>query len=542
MPSYRTVYERLAPAADLVEAALAPSRHAVFWLEDAPGTSYPALTADTSADLTVVGGGYCGLWTALLAKRRNPAARVVLLEAQTIGWAASGRNGGFCEASITHGEENGRTRWPDEYDALERLGLENLDAFEADVRDLGIDCEFERTGMLAVAVEEHQVAWLSPDHLDRDAVRAEIDSPVFLAGEWERESCALVHPARLARELARVAADLGVEIHERTTVTGLDDTAVRTTGGTVTSDRVALATNVFPSLLRRTRLLTVPVYDYVLMTEPLTDAQLKSVGWANRQGLGDMANQFHYSRLTADNRILWGGYDAIYKRQVRGEHEERPETFRKLASHFLTVFPQLEDVRFSHRWAGAIDTSTRFAAFHGLARGGRVAYAAGFTGPAVRPVDRADRAGDGGEDAAAVPAVPRRRPRHRADPPFARPGRPPAGPAQPLPQDPRRRRTGVRLMTAQESSRVLTTDVLTADAAELATLGDAEIGLWEMAPGTDHDTEVDEVFVVLAGHGTVEFEDGEVVTLAPGVAVRLRAGERTTWTVTETLRKVYVAL
>jgi len=388
----RTVYERLAPPAAAVDAALAHSRHAVFWLEDAPGTSYSPLTADSAADLTVVGGGYCGLWTALLAKRRNPAARVLLLEAGTIGWAASGRNGGFCEASLTHGEENGRSRWPDEYDTLERLGQENLDALERDVRDLGLDCEFERTGTLNVAVEEHQVDWLrdSPGFLDASAVRREIDSPVLLAGDWEREGCALVHPARLARELARVSATLGVEIHEHTEVTGLDTGAggpvrVLTGGGTVVSDRVALATNVFPSLLRRTRLLTVPVYDYVLMTEPLTAAQRASVGWAHRQGLGDLANQFHYSRLTADDRILWGGYDAVYHRgrRVRASYEERPETFHRLASHFLTVFPQLEDVRFSHRWAGAIDTSTRFVAFHGLAGRGRVAYAAGFTGLGV---------------------------------------------------------------------------------------------------------------------------------------------------------------
>ncbi|MGY2701150.1 NAD(P)/FAD-dependent oxidoreductase [Nocardioides sp. HB32] len=390
MRSRSTVYERLAPPAAVVDAALAPSRHAVFWLEDAPGTSYPALTGDGSADLTVVGGGYCGLWTALLAQRRNPGARVVLLEAQSVGWAASGRNGGFCEASLTHGEENGRRRWPAEYDVLDRLGRENLDAVEADVSSLGLDCQFERTGALSVAVEEHQVEWLreSPDFLDAAAVRREIDSPLFLAGEWDREGCALVHPARLARELARVAAGLGVEIHERTTVTSLETPArgpvrVGTPGGTVTSERVALATNVFPSLLRRTRLLTVPVYDYVLMTEPLTSAQLASVGWANRQGLGDLANQFHYSRLTADDRILWGGYDAIHHRRVDSAHEERPATYRRLASHFLTVFPQLEDVRFSHRWAGAIDTSTRFAAFHGLTAKGRVAYAAGFTGLGV---------------------------------------------------------------------------------------------------------------------------------------------------------------
>lgn len=386
-----TVFERQPPPTGAVDAALAPSRHAVFWLEDAgEPAAHPALSGGTSADLTIVGGGYCGLWTAVLAKRRDPGARVVLLEADTVGWAASGRNGGFCEASLTHGEENGRSRWPEEYDVLERLGAANLDAFEADVRDLGLDAQFERTGVLSVAVEPHQVAWLRdrPGFLDGPAVRREVDSPVFLAGDWSRDDCALVHPARLARELARVAAELGVEIHERTRVTGLDTrspgpVAVRTAAGSVTSDRVALATNVFPSLLRRTRLLTVPVYDYVLMTEPLTDAQLASIGWEHRQGLGDLANQFHYSRLTADNRILWGGYDAIYRRRVEGAHEERPATFRRLASHFLTVFPQLEGITFTHRWAGAIDTSTRFAAFHGLAVRGRVAYAAGFTGLGV---------------------------------------------------------------------------------------------------------------------------------------------------------------
>ena len=388
----QTAYEKRAPASAVVEAALSGSRHAVFWLEDAPGTTYPALAGASDADLAVVGGGYCGLWTAVLAKHRNPGARVVLLEANTVGWAASGRNGGFCEASLTHGEENGRSRWAEEYDELERLGAANLDAFEADVHDLGLDCQFERTGQLAVAVEEHQVEWLreSSDFLDQDAVRREIDSPLFLAGEWSRDDCALVHPARLARELARVAAELGVAIHEDSRVTGLDSptrgpVVVHTTDGSVTADRVALATNVFPSLLRRTRMLTVPVYDYVLMTEPLTDAQLASIGWAHRQGVGDLANQFHYTRLTADNRILWGGYDAIYPTggRVRGSHEERPATFTALASHFLAAFPQLEGITFTHRWAGAIDTSTQFVAFHGLASRGRVAYAAGFTGLGV---------------------------------------------------------------------------------------------------------------------------------------------------------------
>jgi glycine/D-amino acid oxidase-like deaminating enzyme len=143
-----------------------------------------------------------------------------------------------------------------------------------------------------------------------------------------------------------------------------------------------LATNVFPSLLARNKLMTVPVYDYALMTEPLTSEQWDAIGWRDRQGIGDMANQFHYYRPTQDGRILFGGYDALYHygRRVDPRYEHRPDVWRKLASHFFTTFPQLEGLRFSHEWAGAIDSSTQFTAFFGTARGGRVAYAAGFTG------------------------------------------------------------------------------------------------------------------------------------------------------------------
>lgn len=402
MPAHRAAYERHAPDPRVVARSLAGSEQAVFWLEDAgAGARHPELTASTRTDLAIVGGGYLGLWTAVHAKRRDPGRRVVLLEAQTVGWAASGRNGGFCEASLTHGEDNGRSRWPEEHDVLRRLGRDNLDAFEADVRDLGLDCEWERTGTIAVAVEEHQVDWLRDEHsrpgtrfLDRDQVRAEIDSPLFLAGALERDESALVHPARLALELARVAVELGVEVHEHSAATALRRTSsgaghsrieVHTARAVLTADHVVLATNAFRPLLRRNRLMTVPVYDYVLMTEPLTSEQRAAIGWQGRQGLGDLANQFHYSRLTRDGRILWGGYDAIHPAGSRIEvrHEDRPASHARLASHFLATFPQLEDVRFSHRWAGVIDTCTQFTAFYGLSHGGRVAHAAGFTGLGV---------------------------------------------------------------------------------------------------------------------------------------------------------------
>ncbi len=387
-----TVFERLQPAASLIDDALRDSVQGAFWLDDIERPTYPALTGSIRTDLVIVGGGYAGLWTAVRAKERDPQRRVVLLEAARIGWAASGRNGGFCEASLTHGYDNGASRWPDEIERLEELGLENLDGIQDAVERYGMNVDWERTGQLALALEPHQVPWLREgdgEFLDQDAVRAEVHSPTYLAGSWSRDTCAIIHPAKLAVELARVATELGVEIYEHSRVIGVSGAGAQTVtlagGASVTAEHVALATNVFPSLLKRNRLMTVPVYDYALMTEPLSSEQYESIGWKNRQGLADSANQFHYYRLSADNRILFGGYDAVYHYggKVRAEYEERPETFRTLASHFFTTFPQLEDVRFSHRWAGAIDTCSRFCAFFGVARDGRVAYATGFTGLGV---------------------------------------------------------------------------------------------------------------------------------------------------------------
>jgi glycine/D-amino acid oxidase-like deaminating enzyme len=378
----------------LADASVTP-----YWLDrpDRPAPR-PPLDAHSTTDLCVVGGGYSGLWTALLAKERDPEREVVLLEANRIGWAASGRNGGFCAASLTHGRANGVERWPAEIDTLEKLGRANLDAIEETVARYRIDCDFERPGAITVATEQHQVGWLhemaaasaGSRFLDRDAIRAEVDSPTFLGGLLEPDDTALVDPARLAWGLAAAAESLGVRIHEQAHVARLSRTSggveVRTSDGPVVrARRVALGTNAFRSLVRRVRLHTVPVYDYALMTEPLSAEQRDSIGWRGRQGLDDMTNQFHYFRLTSDDRILWGGYDAIYHfgRHVRPEYDQRAATFDLLARQFFETFPQLEGLRFSHRWGGAIDTCTRFCAFFGRAYAGRAAYALGYTGLGV---------------------------------------------------------------------------------------------------------------------------------------------------------------
>jgi glycine/D-amino acid oxidase-like deaminating enzyme len=224
---------------------------------------------------------------------------------------------------------------------------------------------------------------------DRDQVRAQVDSPTYLGGWWDRDRVAMLDPAKLAWGLRQACLTLGVRIYEGTPVLGVENgrttMTLRTPHGEVRADRVALATNAFGPLVRKLKRYLIPVYDYALMTEPLSDAQLASIGWHNRQGLGDSANQFHYYRLTADNRILFGGYDAIYHfgNRIAPTLEQREATFERLAEHFFTTFPQLEGLRFSHSWGGVIDTCTRFCAFFGTAFDGRLAYAAGYTGLGV---------------------------------------------------------------------------------------------------------------------------------------------------------------
>ncbi|WP_214413408.1 NAD(P)/FAD-dependent oxidoreductase [Sphaerisporangium fuscum] len=382
--------------------ALADAERKPYWL-DSPDKPEPLrrLFEDTAADLAVVGGGFSGLWAALMAKERDPSLDVVLLEGRRVGWAASGRNGGFCVASLTHGLGNGLGRWPQEILSLVRQGNRNLDEIERTVARYDIRCAFERTGELHVATEPWQLddmakdieiaRELGMDHrpLSQEQVRAEVDSPTYLGGVWDRDGCAMLDPARLAWGLREACLSLGVRIYERSPVRSLrdDGTALElvTPHGRVRAAKVALGTGAFPPLLGRLKNFLVPVYDYALMTEPLTAEQLASIGWHNRQGVGDGGNQFHYYRLTEDNRVLWGGYDAVYYNggRVKEEYEQRDATFATLAAHFSTTFPQLEGVRFTHRWGGVIDTCSRFSAFYGTAHRGRLAYAVGYTGLGV---------------------------------------------------------------------------------------------------------------------------------------------------------------
>ncbi len=385
--------------------AIADAEPYAYWMDDADEPDANAmLVHPETCDLCIIGGGYTGLWTAILAKERDPSRDVVLIDAHEIGSAASGRNGGFMDSSLTHGIANAQERFPDEVGLLEDLGLENMNEIESAIRRYDIDCDFERNGVIEIASTRHNDNYLEElledyaqlrelghkvEWLDEQAVKREVNSPLFTGGMWCKDTAALVDPARLAWGLKRAAESLGVRIYEDTKAVDLEHSGsgitVTTPLSSIRARRVALATNAFKPLLRRMHNYIAPVYDYCLTTEPLTASQLDSLGWKNRQGLSDISNQFHYYRLTADNRILWGGYDAVYffGGKMNTELESRPETWAKLSRHFFETFPQLEGVRFSHAWGGAIDTCSRYSVFWGTAMRDKVAYAIGYTGLGV---------------------------------------------------------------------------------------------------------------------------------------------------------------
>jgi len=385
--------------------AIADAEPYPYWYDDVDEPdSNPTLVRTESCDLCIIGGGYAGLWTAVIAKERDPSRDVVLIDAHEVGSAASGRNGGFMESSLTHGVANGQERFPDEIAILEELGLENLNEIEAAIKRYGIDCDYERTGVIDVATTAHSPSYfqeLRDDYqqlrslaqrvelLDRDGMQSLVHSPTYTGGLWRKDRAAIIDPARLVWGLKAAAETLGVRIYEHSKATNIErdgvGVLVTTPLGKVRAARVALATNAFPPLLKRLKHYVAPVYDYVLVTEPLTPDQLQSIGWAGRQGLSDIPNQFHYYRLTEDNRILWGGYDVVYyfRGKMSSDLEQRPETWAKLAKHFFTTFPQLEDVKFSHAWGGVIDSCSRFCVFWGKAMQGRVAYSIGYTGLGV---------------------------------------------------------------------------------------------------------------------------------------------------------------
>jgi len=369
----------------------------------------PPLAQDETCELLIVGGGFTGLWAALQAKERKPDADVILVEQTFIGDGASGRNGGFLSTSITHGETNTEAQFPGEQEKIEALGKQNITELLETLTRYGIAARYEETGETSLALSPEVAEEMYEEYLedkaagqpvtwyDQDAIREQVDSPLVHAGrKYQDGLCGIVDPARLCWGLKDVLLNrLSVRIFEGTRmikVRPVGKTGMKAVcdGGAIHSDKVLLATNAYTSSIARIRNSVIPVWDYQLATEPLTDEQLDTINWGkpgSRHALGDHLNMFHYFRLTRDNRITWGGGGAVryyFNRGIDHELTDAPDRYEQLVIEFFEMFPQLAgELKFTHRWGGIIATSTRFCVVPGVMHDGRLAWAVGYTGHGV---------------------------------------------------------------------------------------------------------------------------------------------------------------
>jgi glycine/D-amino acid oxidase-like deaminating enzyme len=369
--------------------------------------SLAPLTSNQECELLIVGGGFTGLWAAMQAKERKPEADIILIEQTFVGDGASGRNGGFLSSTLAHTQTNTEARFADEAERLTELGIQNMREFLETLERYDIDARYEKTGEMFVALSaeaakrmyaEYQQAISEGEDVvwfDKDSLREQVNSPTFHAGLWERDGQdGVIDPARLCWGLKDVLArQLGVRIFENTRlldVAPLGKNAMRATceGGVILSDKVLLATNAYTSKIGKIRRSVLPVWDYQIATEPLTDEQLDRIAWGkkSRHALADYVNMFHYFRLTKDNRITWGGGGAVryyFNNGIGDRYMFANARYEQLAKEFFEMFPQLHDVKFSHQWGGIIATSTRFCMVPGALYNGRLAWSVGYTGHGV---------------------------------------------------------------------------------------------------------------------------------------------------------------
>jgi glycine/D-amino acid oxidase-like deaminating enzyme len=369
-------------------------------MTDAPIPPGPSWSGDGRADVVVIGGGYTGLWTSIFLRELEPNLRVVLLEGHVTGYGASGRNAGQVSACLDHSHAKAVAHFGQvEAARMARIGLENFRQLEQFIHDHDIPCDFTRCGQLIMA--------LSPPHetvlrdmvdtasdlglnghryLSASETRAELDSPLYRGAAFD-PAWATVHPTRLLAGLRRVAQDRGVTVHDRSTVSSMTATAdggrVTLANGSIDAGMVVLATNAYTHQIYRPPLRRyLPVHDYILVSEPLTASQLAGIGWTKRQAVVDARTFFNYYRLTADNRILWGGSEAVYYKgnKVGPAQDQSPEHFDRLRASFQRHFPSLAGLGFPYAWGGPICSTTRLTPYFGADPTGKVVFGLGYTG------------------------------------------------------------------------------------------------------------------------------------------------------------------
>ena len=379
--------------------ALSKTSFTTYWLDSLdPVVDEPILEQDISCDLLIVGGGFCGLWAALQAKELNPGRDVVLIEARSVANGASGRPAAIMSTSVMHGIDNTERIFPDEVAELEALGRKNMDEFKQTVERYQIDCDLEWGGEMKVSIGDEGLETVEHDYqlylkygheavkLDKLGVQAEINSPIFHGGAWSKKRSGTVHPGKLVRGLKKVVLGLGVKVFENTPhqrnhkISG--GIVVETPHASIVANKVLLATNAWAAGHRKISRRVAAIRDRILVTEPLTKQQLEKIGWRHRQGIYDTRIQLNYMRLTADNRILFGGrLNYFFGNNTDPALDKTPQPYIRLAKSFYRTFPQLaKEIRFSHAWSGPVGLTTRMAVHYQKYHGGDMVFAGGYSG------------------------------------------------------------------------------------------------------------------------------------------------------------------
>lgn len=371
-----------------------------FWLSTyGPYTPNPPVQGDLTVDVAIIGGGVTGLSTAYHLRREEPAMRVAVLEAEVVGYGASGRNGGFSmtlfglEPAVTKALF-GHQRTAEAHCYMERA----VDYVDALVREHNLQSDYSFPGFLRAATTPGYVKRIQHDleiltsmgvtgieWIDADRLREQVNSPLFLGGWWEPR-CGLLNPARQVRELKRLAQQFGAEVYEGAPVTGVRRGArftLATPGGAVTADKIVFASNAYSHLIPQLRSKQVPAFTHMTVTEPLTPEQLGTMGWKNRQGIEDARNLVHYFRLTPDNRLAMGGSDVTIAFGRDMERDLNARVFADLERDVGRMFPGLKGVKFTHRWGGPVSVPLDMAPAIGSVGDARAVYSLGCVGHGV---------------------------------------------------------------------------------------------------------------------------------------------------------------
>lgn len=359
-----------------------------LWADGVERVVRPPLPGDTEADVVIVGAGYTGLWTAWHVLRLAPGTRVMVLEAEHVGFGASGRNGGWAMAELAH----------DYGDEMHKALVLNVDDLEAAVAEHDLDCDFARNGELMMArnagQERRLKASLGPDDtwLDADEARACVNATDLL-GAVHVPHTAVVHPAKLAHEIARIVEAAGGVIHEGTRVIDLDEGRVTTEHGAVRCEQIVLATEAYAVDLSGHERSLIPLYSLMVATEPLSDAQWADIGLAGRELFADARFRIIYGQRTADGRLAFGGRSADYRfRSEISAAAEDSETNSNLASTVLfELFPQLEGTAITHRWGGVLGVPRNWKPSVTIDPQRRIHRAGGYVGDGVAATHLAGR-------------------------------------------------------------------------------------------------------------------------------------------------------